>query len=696
MRGAEAQRVVVIQYASREVCSSAVKWAMDNLKLKPGDELTLLGVLHQVNTPSTFSVMPPGRMLGYKSRINNTNQKIIEEEVARMKKEYENSDEVLHIQELYDKRKVAFNLEVISASSPKKVALDAAKNWRATWIILDRQMKKDKKYFMENLSCGISRMKSNNTIENLKEPRGKIPTSNERMRGSITYSEMIPGSPEKIPNIAVTIEEDDDDLFSVDLSPRKPQISNKNSLYEEPGNDDEKHTPFDNADILYFPKSVSSERLSLPSVGSSSNLRKPEASSSSNFDEESHLQQGNDHLMATVREAINSESPNILSHSQIMSRKSNAIISEEQKQVQGGEQNSLQSESANKTYRGIFNNPKFPGCGNPRPKVRQRDFTYAELEIATNEGGFGSVYKGQLKDGQMIAVKQHKYASLQGEKEFKSEVHVLSKAQHENVVMLLGSCSEGSHRLLVYEFVSNGSLDMHLSNWRFWSCKTQHDNSDHPSENQVVGTIGYLAPEYAGSGKASTKTDVYSFGVVLLELITGRRTIDKINEQRGLVQWAVPLLEERKFPELIDSRIIDSPDVLQLLFIVHLTEKCLSKNPDRRPTMDKVVEALEGIMQGNPNDIIDYFSPARSSISSIQVGGDDSFSQESLGKGSSTIGSSTRSSLLTGFSTNTSSTGLLSISTGVERLPYNTVKAEKNQTAKSRSHLQVLYNEMLN
>ncbi|KAK1277071.1 hypothetical protein QJS04_geneDACA003543 [Acorus gramineus] len=101
-------------------------------------------------------------------------------------------------------------------------------------------------------------------------------------------------------------------------------------------------------------------------------------------------------------------------------------------------------------------------------------------------------------------------------------------------------------------------------------------------------------------------------------------------------------------------------------------------------------------MQGNPNDIIDYFSPARSSISSIQVGGDDSFSQESLGKGSSTVGSSTRSSLLTVSSTNTSSTGLLSTSTGVERLPYNIVKAEKNQRAKSRSHLQVLYNEMLN
>lgn len=112
-------------------------------------------------------------------------------------------------------------------------------------------------------------------------------------------------------------------------------------------------------------------------------------------------------------------------------------------------------------------------CGNRRPKIGgKKDFTYAELQAATegfcpknflSKGGFGSVFRGQLKNGPKIAVKQHKHASFQGEKEFKSEVNVLSKARHENVVMLLGSCSEGNHRLLVYEYVCNGSLDQHLS-----------------------------------------------------------------------------------------------------------------------------------------------------------------------------------------------------------------------------------------
>lgn len=114
-------------------------------------------------------------------------------------------------------------------------------------------------------------------------------------------------------------------------------------------------------------------------------------------------------------------------------------------------------------------------CKNVRPRVAywHKDFTYAEIYEATqgfssknflSEGGFGHVFSGHLnKYGLKIAVKQHKAASLQGEKEFKSEVEVLSKARHENLVMLLGSCSEGSHRMLVYEYVCNGSLDRHLS-----------------------------------------------------------------------------------------------------------------------------------------------------------------------------------------------------------------------------------------
>ena len=120
----------------------------------------------------------------------------------------------------------------------------------------------------------------------------------------------------------------------------------------------------------------------------------------------------------------------------------------------------------------IFKNSICSVCKNRRPKIGwKRDFSYAEIHAATegfsqtkflSEGGFGCVYRGDL-DGLAFAVKQHNGASFQGEKEFESEVEVLSKVRHENLVMLLGSCSKGSDRLLVYEYVCYGSLDQHLS-----------------------------------------------------------------------------------------------------------------------------------------------------------------------------------------------------------------------------------------
>lgn len=132
-----------------------------------------------------------------------------------------------------------------------------------------------------------------------------------------------------------------------------------------------------------------------------------------------------------------------------------------------------------KEMRILFSNSICSLCQNKRPAAKpgggggKIDFTYEELHEATDgflrdnflsEGGFGCVYKGKLKNGVKIAVKQHKnMMSLQGEREFKSEVDVLSRATHENLVMLLGSCSQGTHRLLVYEYVCNGSLNDHLS-----------------------------------------------------------------------------------------------------------------------------------------------------------------------------------------------------------------------------------------
>ncbi|KAK0592008.1 hypothetical protein LWI29_011801 [Acer saccharum] len=543
----EAQRVVVIHDTSRDVSSSAIRRVLQGFSLKPGDALKFLGVLHQIE----------------------------------------------------------FHLEVRAGSSRRVVALRAVKSFEATWVILDRYMKKDRKYFMKKLSCGISRMKSNDSIEVL---RGHTASLDENFsKDQVTYEEMIPGSPRG------------------KLAPRKSQASHKINLGEEQGESGGEPPWQNNRKSASLYKSSSSEQFTTTTTTTFNS----EASSSS-FSEAKY---------STGRETLGEQSSFSIAESPERGDEENYNTgSQEENQNQ---HNNNEGWMCVGPKNEVFQNSICLICKNRRPNVGwKRDFSCAELQKATgsfdaknflSEGGFGSVYRGEI-NGLKIAVKQHKHASLQGEKEFKSEVQVLSKARHENVVMLLGSCSEGNKRLLVYEFVCNGSLDQHLSkhsrrplSWEkrikiamgaakglqylhenniihrdmrpnnilvthdyqsmlgdFGLARTQRGGSDHSSETGVVGTLGYLAPEYAECGKVSTKTD------------------------------ARPLLKERNYPDLIDPRILDSHDVHQLFWMVRVAEKCLSKDPRKRLPMDKVVNALKYITEGSTTCNIRGFSPAQS------------------------------------------------------------------------------------
>ncbi|XP_037428943.1 inactive protein kinase SELMODRAFT_444075-like [Triticum dicoccoides] len=299
---------------------------------------------------------------------------------------------------------------------------------------------------------------------------------------------------------------------------------------------------------------------------------------------------------------------------------------------------------------------KTPVFGKP-----PRWFSYAELEHATGgfsranflaEGGFGSVHRGVLPDGQAIAVKQHRLASSsQGDVEFCSEVEVLSCAQHRNVVMLIGFCVEGKRRLLVYEYICNRSLDTHLygrhKETLGWAARQKiavgaarglrylheecrvgciihrdmrpnnilvtHDfeplvgdfglarwqpDGDMGVDTRVIGTFGYLAPEYAQSGQITEKADVYSFGIVLVELVTGRKAVD-INRPKGqqfLTEWARPLLEEHAIDDLIDPRLEDRFCENEVYCMLHAANLCIRRDPHSRPRMSHVLRILEGDM----------------------------------------------------------------------------------------------------
>ncbi|KAG2699738.1 hypothetical protein I3760_07G204200 [Carya illinoinensis] len=291
-------------------------------------------------------------------------------------------------------------------------------------------------------------------------------------------------------------------------------------------------------------------------------------------------------------------------------------------------------------------------------------FTYDQLVAATNgfseanllgQGGFGYVHKGVLPSGQEIAVKQLKTDSHQGEREFQAEVETISRVHHKHLVSLVGHCITGPQRLLIYDFVPNKTLEFHLHgkeqpviDWAarmkiaigsakglsylhedcnptiihrdikasnilldfrfeakvcdFGLAKISSDTSTSISHisTRVVGTFGYLAPEYASSGKVTDKSDVYSYGVMLLELITGRPPISKTESSSnvGLVDSTRPLLsqalEDGNFNALADPRLLSNYNTSEMARMVACAAACVHHSAWLRPRMSQIVRALEG------------------------------------------------------------------------------------------------------
>ncbi|KAL2480891.1 Protein kinase superfamily protein [Abeliophyllum distichum] len=262
-------------------------------------------------------------------------------------------------------------------------------------------------------------------------------------------------------------------------------------------------------------------------------------------------------------------------------------------------------------------------------------------------GGFGPVFLGKLDDRRLIAVKKLSLdKSQQGEPEFLTEVRLITSIQHKNLVRLLGCCSDGSERLLVYEYMKNRSLDLiiyeksePLLNWttRFQiilgiarGLQYLHEDShirivhrDIKASNillddkfqprigdfglarffpedqdflstRFAGTLGYTAPEYALRGELSEKVDIYSFGVLVLEIISSRKNTDLTlpSEMQYLPEYAWKLYERSKLVNLIDPRMRDrfvEKDVLQAIHVAFL---CLQPHANLRPPMSEIVAVL--------------------------------------------------------------------------------------------------------
>ncbi|KAD1001276.1 hypothetical protein R6Q59_004561 [Mikania micrantha] len=285
-------------------------------------------------------------------------------------------------------------------------------------------------------------------------------------------------------------------------------------------------------------------------------------------------------------------------------------------------------------------------------------FTLRDLEQATHrfsnenvigEGGYGVVYKGSLINGTEVAVKKLLNNLGQAEKEFRVEVEAIGHVRHKNLVRLLGYCMEGTQRMLVYEYVDNGNLEQWLHGDTqecgvlTWEARMKvllgiakalaylheaiepkvvhrdikssnilidHDFNGKLSDfglaklldsgeshinTRVMGTFGYVAPEYANTGMLNEKSDIYSFGVLLLEAVTGRDPVDynRVATEVNLVEWLKMMVGNRRAEEVVDPNLDPKPSTHALKRALLVALRCVDPDSGKRPKMSQVVRMLD-------------------------------------------------------------------------------------------------------
>ncbi|KAL5231144.1 hypothetical protein ABZP36_029920 [Zizania latifolia] len=555
-RGTEAVVVVAVRAAAREISKTAAVWALTHV-VQHGDAVLLLAVMPPQNSGRKFWGFPLFAGDCASGHKNVLSQKSDANELC--------AEMMLELRNFYDPSKISAKVKVVSGS-PCGIVATESKRAQASWVVLDKDLKHEEKCCMEELQCNIVAVK--------------------RSRPKVLRLNLV-RSPEKKPKASLRPPPESSPSVSATESSVKEQQSSIQGPAVTPNSSPESGTLFGSTRVGASSVSSSDPGTS-PFRASETNVSFKKEATKDNFQHSVNISDSESETSApSAGSALQPWMADILKGSASFRSAGNgprrtrtptadALLDK----ISKLEISAIRSRS-DLNFRGSVRDavslsrsappgppPLCSICQHKTPVFGKppRWFGYAELELATGgfsqanflaEGGFGSVHRGVLPDGQAIAVKQYKLASSQGDVEFCSEVEV---------------------------------GDFGLARWQ--------PDGDMGVETRVVGTFGYLAPEYAQSGQITEKADVYSFGVVLVELVTGRKAVDisRPKGQQFLTEWARPLLEECAIDDLIDPRLGDHFSKNDVFCMLHAANLCIRRDPHSRPRMSHVLRILEGDM----------------------------------------------------------------------------------------------------
>ncbi|TKY46606.1 Proline-rich receptor protein kinase PERK3 [Spatholobus suberectus] len=506
------------------------------------------------------------------------NQRIIEKELGKKKKEYLDNEELAQIAILYESNKVTFKIKLFTGSSLKDVAIKGAINLKADWVILDRKMKKDEEFFLQQLSCGISIIRGNNRIATLRAPLD-LPVEIQ-CNSHETYDESLPSIPYE-------------DLFGIDVFPKsKFKDDEQKQIQCQPSEEEGCSNITTNTNektCQTSPYHLSTDETVIYSNQMIDKIEKDEqCQDQEQMQSMTHETEGDTTFVikndqTTAREIADQlcqdegktnnfhgekwELRNPTKRKEMTDQPKDDLLNQNQAQtlsisngvILHGEQEKSILENSMCTFCSV--------CKTRRPTIGwQKEFTYEELQAATDafslknclsQTGHLFTFRGQLEGGLKLVVKQHDITNTQVREKMKSEIQTILKARHKNVIMLLGSSTSEHFLLTVYEYACNGSLDKFLS-----------------------------------------------------KLITGRRTTDIMSEDKSLVEWAKPLLKGKNYSQLVDPIIRNSYEEDHLRWLVQVTTQCLKKNPKERYSMNMVVSALQDIADSELCHMTEDITPA--------------------------------------------------------------------------------------